>query len=271
MPLTLTLKQTSHIPLEVEGIVPAVVRGKSLAEIEKLPVFVGNRQVPLAEVFAVAGDCADETIRWEGDLSGVHWIGARLSSGRLIIGGNAGRHLGSEMSGGEIHVAGSAGDFVGGEMHGGMIHILGNAGNLVGGAYRGSGRGMSGGTILIGGHAGDEIGHTMRRGLIAVGGSAGDLAGFNMLAGSLVLCGNVGIRPGAGMKRGSIVLAGDEPPALLPSFRRACRYRPQTLSLLYRRLRQLDFKMADKVLTSFYDLFSGDLLAGGRGEILVRV
>ncbi len=272
MPLILTLKQPPNVPLEVEGITPAALCGKSLAEVEKLPVFQGNRQVPLAEFFVVTGERADETIHWEGNLAGVHWIGAKMDRGRMTIHGGCGRHLGSEMTGGEIDVLGSASDFVGGQMHGGLIHVRGNAGQLVGSAYRGSPRGMTGGTILIGGNAGHEIGHTMRRGLIAVGGNAGDLAGFNMLAGTIVLGGSVGIRHGAGMKRGTIVLANKEPPPpMLPSFRRACRYQPAALQLLYRSLRELDFKIAEELFRSSYDLYNGDLMEGGRGEILVRV
>ena len=271
MPLILTLRQSPDVPLEVEGIRPDVLQSKSLAEIERLPIFQGNRQWPLGEWFSIAGDPADETIVWEGDLSRVHWIGAKMASGRMFIGGNVGRHVGSEMAGGEIRVSGSAGDFAGCEMRGGLIHVGGDAGHLLGGAYRGSARGMTGGTILVGGNAGDEIGHTLRRGLIAVGGSAGDLAGFNMLAGTIVLAGPVGQRHGAGMKRGTIVLAGSQRPPLLPSFRRACRYRPDVLSILGRRLAALQFGLPDEVLNSSYELFSGDLLAGGRGEIFVRL
>lgn len=271
MALTLTLKRTSNVPLEVEGITPDILRGKSLAEIERLPIFEGNVQLALAEFFSVAGDPNDATIDWEGQLAGVHWIGAKMASGRMTIHGDCGRHLGSEMSGGEIHVLGNASDWVGGEMHGGLIHVRGNAGHLVGAAYRGSARGMTRGTILIGGNAGNEIGHTLRRGLIAIGGSAGDLAGFNMLAGTIVLCGSVGIRHGAGMRRGTIAFLGQELPPLLPSFRRACRYRPEAMQLVYRYLRKLDFQIADEVVTSFYDLFNGDLIEGGRGEILLRV
>ena len=271
MPLVLTLKHSPDVPLEVEGITPDLLQSKSLADIERVPIFQGNRQLPLGEWFSVAGNPTEEELVWEGDLSRVHWIGAKMASGRMTIHSDCGRHVGSEMSGGEIHVLGSAGDFLGCEMHSGLIRVRGHAGDLVGGAYRGSARGMTGGTIIIGGNAGHEIGHTLRRGLIAVGGSAGELAGFNMLAGSIVLCGQAGIRPGAGMKRGTIAFLGDQPPRLLPSFRRACRCRPEALLLLCRHLRTLDFQIADEVMTSSYDLYSGDLLEGGRGEILLRV
>jgi formylmethanofuran dehydrogenase subunit C len=271
MPLRLTLRVKSNVPLEVEGITPDAVRGRSLAEIEKLEVFDGNVKSRLAEFFTVRGDSADEVHEWDGDLSGVHWIGAKMGSGRVVVQGNAGRHIGSEMRGGEIHVLGDASDWVGGEMHGGLIHVRGKAGHLVGAAYRGSPRGMTKGTILIGGDAGNEIGHSLRRGMIAVGGNIGDLAGINMLAGSILIFGECGIRHGAGMKRGTIALLGKSAPPLLPTFRRACRSRPEIMPLIYRHLRRLEFAVSDELVSSSYDLYNGDFLAGGRGELFLRV
>jgi len=268
--LRLSLRVKTTVPLEVEGITPDTVRGKSVAEIERLEIFEGNVKSQLADFFTVTGDPADEIHEWEGDLGGVHWIGAKMRSGKIIVHGNAGRHIGSEMRGGEVHVLGDAADWVGGEMHGGLIHVRGNAGHLVGAAYRGSARGMTKGTILVGGNAGNEIGHSMRRGLIAVGGNIGDLAGINMLAGTILVFGESGIRHGAGMKRGTIAFLGKPAPPLLPTFRRACRYRPEIMPMIYRHLRRLDFAVSDELLGCSYDLFNGDFLAGGRGELLIR-
>jgi formylmethanofuran dehydrogenase subunit C len=270
MPLRLTLRQKTTVPLEVEGITPDAVREKSLAEIEMLEIFEGNVKSRLADFFTVSGDPSDEVQEWSGDLAGVHWIGAKMRSGRVVIEGHGGRHIGSEMRGGEIHVLGDASDWVGGEMHGGLIHVRGTAGHLVGAAYRGSAKGMTKGTILVGGDAGNEIGHSMRRGLIAIGGSIGDLAGLNMLAGSILVFGDSGIRHGAGMKRGTLAFLGKSPPPLLPTFRRACRYRPEVMSLFYRHLRRLDFAVSDEQVASSYEIYNGDFLAGGRGELLIR-
>jgi formylmethanofuran dehydrogenase subunit C len=266
MALLLRYRTPMTVPVEVEGVVPDQVRGLSLAEIEKLPVYEGNRTGELAQFFEVSGDPSDEVIRWEGDLRGVHWIGAKMQRGRIEVEGSAGRHVGSEMRGGEIHVAGDAGDWVGGEMHGGLIHVRGRAGHLVGAAYRGSARGMTRGTILIEGDAGNEIGHTMRRGLIAIGGQAGDLIGFNMRAGTILLFGDVGIRHGAGMRRGTIGFLAAAP-ELLPSFRRACRARPLVLTLLLRYLADHAFRQARLDSIPDVDLYHGDLLEGGRGEV----
>lgn len=268
MTLCLELKTHSSVPVEVEGIVPGVVRQKSLAEVQQMEIFHGNVKVPLAEFFAVSGDPSDGKMQWHGDLSGVHWIGAQMSDGQIHVVGNAGRHVGSEMTGGEILVDGDAGDWLGGEMHGGLIRVLGDAGHLVGSAYRGSERGMTGGTILVHGQVGNEVGHSMRRGLVAVG-ALGDLAGFGMLAGTIVVSGASGIRHGAGMRRGTLVFLGEERPPLLPSFRYACRIRPNVMTLLLQQLHQQQFPVPDGALHADFDLFNGDFLEGGRGELLM--
>lgn len=270
MPLLLQYQAETNVPVEVEGLLPATVRDKSLAEIERLPLFHGNRQLPLADFFKVSGDPSDNRIEFTGNLSGVHWIGAKLSEGSIRVAGNAGRHVGSEMSGGEIHIEGDAGDWAGAEMHGGLIHVRGRAGHLVGAAYRGSPRGMTRGTILIGGDAGDEVGHSMRRGLIAVGGSIGDYPAVNMIAGSVFVFGSCGVRPAAGMHRGTLALFGPNPPVLLPTFKLAGRCQPQFLQVYLRALRQRGFAVAKRLLESEYLLYHGDLVDVGRGEILIR-
>ena len=155
-------------------------------------------------------------------------------------------------------------------MHGGRIRVRGRAGHLTGAAYRGSARGMTGGTILVAGDVGNEIGHTMRRGLLVVGGNVGDLAAFNMLAGTILICGEGGIRHAAGMKRGTLAFLGQWAPELLPTFRFACRYQPTVLTVLLRELRLLGFPVGDDLLSTQFDLYNGDLIEGGRGEILIR-
>ena len=270
MAITLSLHTPTTIPLEVEGLTPELVRDKSLAELEKFEIFHGNVKSPLADFFSVVGDPSDETIVFAGEMSGVHWIGTKMQSGTIRVEGNAGRHVGSMMRGGEIHVTGNVGDWVGGEMKGGLIHVRGRAGHQVGAAYRGTPKGMRKGTILIHGDAGNEIGHTMRRGLIAIGGNVGDFVGFNMLAGTILIGGEPGIRHGAGMKRGTIGFLGAHRPVMLPSFRRSCQFRPPFLALLYRELVRREFPVPESALASRYDLYCGDLIEGGRGEILMR-
>ena len=270
MSLTLTYKAETSVPVEIEGLTPTWANGKTLAEIGRFDIYHGNEKLPLGEMFDVEGDASDLRFDIHGDLSGVHWIGAQMSEGEIEVHGPAGRHVGSEMTGGTIHVDGDARGWVGAEMRGGLIHIRGNGGHLVGAAYRGSPKGMTGGTILVDGDVGNEVGLTMRRGMIAVGGRAGDMLGFNMIAGTVMVLGECGIRPGAGMRRGTLGLLGPNPPKMLPSFRFACTARPQVLPLMLNELRSQGFSIDDDLLTADCDVFNGDLVALGRGEILVR-
>ncbi|MBI1916788.1 MAG: formylmethanofuran dehydrogenase subunit C [Planctomycetes bacterium] len=268
--LILNYRASTTIPVEAECITPQNLAGKSPAEVASLPVQHGNTQVPLGEFFDIEGDASDGEVVLEGDCARVKMIGAGMSGGRLTVRGNVGMHLGAEMTGGEIHVHGSAGDWVGAEMRGGQIHVHGDAGHLVGATYRGGAVGMRGGVLLIDGKAGNEIGSGMRRGLIAIGGAVGDFPGVSMIAGSVFLFGPSGVRPGAGMKRGSLVFCAD-PPALLPTFRYDCAYRPVFLSLYLRQLKAWDFPVSDEVLRASWRRYSGDLVALGKGEILARI
>ena len=76
MPLELTLRSLSSVPIEVDGLVPDALAGKSLAEVERWPIFRGNEQLPLAELFHVRGATGDGRIVFQGDMPGVHRIGA---------------------------------------------------------------------------------------------------------------------------------------------------------------------------------------------------
>lgn len=268
MPLTLSMHTATRIPVEVPDVLPSRCREASLDRIRRMPIFHGNEQLQLADLFDIGGDPSDGTVVWDGDLSGVHRIGQRMDSGQMRVVGAAGRHLGNEMTGGRIDVDGSTGDWLGSQMHGGQIHVHGDAGNLVGAAYRGSTRGMTGGAILVDGTVGDEVGHSMRRGLIVVG-AAGEAVGARMIAGTVLVMGDCGSSPGGDMRRGTLGLFAAEPPPLLPTFRYGCRCRPVILRTLFRHLRELGYSVDDRLLRSDFALHHGDLLAGGRGEVFV--
>lgn len=292
----LNYRTPQRVPVEVEGITPRRLHGLSPDEVRELPVMVGNRRHTLGQLFEVSrvelgedeanGTDAErsdpsassepatestepEAILFHGDLSGVHWVGAKMDGGTITVDGPVGRHVGSEMSAGRIDVHGNAGDWVGAEMKGGQLHVRGDAGHLVGAAYRGSRRGMTGGTLLIDGRVGNELGHTMRRGLIAVGGDAGDLIGFNMLAGTILVLGDVGIRHGAGMTRGTLALLNAADVKLLPTFRRAGRQPLLAIQLVLRHLQEAGFELDERLLDADLELYHGDMVSGGRGEILL--
>jgi formylmethanofuran dehydrogenase subunit C len=265
--LHLRYRGQTTIPVEAECLTPDNLAGKSLAEIALLPVQHGNAPAPLGEFFDIGGDPSDGELVIEGDCRRVKLIGSGMTRGRITIHGDAGMHLGAEIRGGEIHVHGNATDWVGAEMHGGRIHVRGDAGHLIGAAYRGAPVGMRGGVILIEGKAGNEIGAHMRRGLIAIGGDCGDFAGVGLIAGSVFVFGQLGVRLGAGMKRGTIAVWSQ--PALLGTFRYDCEYQPVFMAMYLRQLRAWGFPLKDAT-PGVWRRYSGDLVALGKGEVLVR-
>ncbi len=269
MPLRIANTRSDRIAVDFAGITPETLAALSLSAVRKTTVRHGNRNVPLGELFEIGGQPDDMHWQLDGDFSAVHSLGAGMTAGEILVGGPVGRHAGAAMCGGRIEVRGAAGDWLGAEMRGGTIRVRGDVGNLAGAAYRGSPRGMTGGTILIDGAAGDEVGVRMRRGLIAVAGAVGDWLGMRMLAGSIFVFGECGAACGAAMRRGTIGLFGHQPPALLPTFRLACRAPLPMLGLAREELRRQAFaiEMLPR-LTQAVELHHGDLLELGRGEIL---
>jgi formylmethanofuran dehydrogenase subunit C len=266
VPLTLTLREPPVVPLETEGVSPDRLAGLSRTEVEALTVWHGNRQAKLGDFFAVSGD-GDEELRIEGDVGRVKFLGAGMTSGRLVVAGNAGMHSGADMRGGELVVEGDVGDFAGTGMRGGRVVVHGSAGRELGGALPGVRAGMRGGAILVHGDAGDQAGAGLRRGLIAVAGRVGDAAGLRMLAGTIVALGGLGAVAGADTRRGTIVSMSEV--ALLPTFSYACSYRPTFLRLYLRRLRELGLPLTDEQIEGRYARWSGDGLELRRGEILI--
>lgn len=274
MALVLCQQVETKIPIEVQGLTPDKLLGKSNLEIAKQLVQHGNQQVEVGESFKVSGKLdEDETIVFDGILEPVHWIGAGQKSGLTIVESKAGRHLGSQMTGGQITCENSVSDFAGCEMTGGTIRIAGNAGDLVGGHYPGSKYGMNRGSILINGSVGKGLGQGIRRGTIVVGGDAGGLVGWNMLAGTIVVQGSCGMHPGAGMTRGTIVLGQADPSLLLPTFSKGGTYRVPVLNMLVKWLLELEFGSDStglvETLKGDFTEFNGDLLKGGRGELFI--
>lgn len=158
--LTIRLEYGDSVPLEAGGIRPDLFLDKTLADLENILIWRGNRTIPLGEVGRIFGDPSKGIISLEGDWSRVRRLGEGMTSGILRVRGPAGMHLGAMMKGGFIQIDGDAGDWAGAEMRGGILNIQGNAGNQLGGAYIGSRTGMRGGTILVGKNAGNEGVHS---------------------------------------------------------------------------------------------------------------
>lgn len=271
MTLCLTNLAEDQIPIDFAGLTPARLAGMSLAEIQRLAIRRGNRQITLGELFQVTGDPADQEWLLDGDCRQVHGLGSEIESGTIVVEGAIGCRTGFGMRGGRMEVRGHAGDWLGAEMRGGVIRVRGNAGSHVGAATPGAKRGMAGGSILIDGHAGDGVGVQMRRGLIAVGGNVGANLGFRMLAGTILVFGNCSGAPGMSMRRGTIGVFGSSRPTLLPTFKSGYRGPLPMLRLLESQLAAESFAV-DRLpqLAAEVELFHGDCLQLGRGELLLR-
>jgi formylmethanofuran dehydrogenase subunit C len=258
--ILLKLKTKVERPLDASVISPDVFAGKSLKEIESLELWRGNKKIKLGEVFDVSGESGQKpeeiTIKIEGDLSKARRIGKQMTSGKIIVNGNAGFYVGDSMKGGEIHVHGNVDSWLGFEMKGGNIEVDGDAGDFIGSAYRGSKNGMSGGTIIVKGNAGSEIGCFMKDGLIRIGGDVGLYAGVHMQGGTILVYGNSPGRLGAEMTGGKVIVMG-KVPDVLPSF-------------IIDEVRPNIKVGADKITGPFYS-FSGDMTEGGNGKIFISV
>ncbi|NOZ58557.1 MAG: formylmethanofuran dehydrogenase subunit C [Euryarchaeota archaeon] len=218
--VVLTPKEQPPYGLIAECISCDVFAGRSIEEIEALPVYYGNRQGKLGDFFDVAGEPADKAgelrIIIEGDVTKTRWIGRDMSAGEIVIKGSADMYVGAWMSGGRIVVEGDVGTFSGMQMRGGELHVKGSAGDYLGCSYRGEWRGMSGGRIVVEGNAGAEVGQNLNGGRIFVRGSVDTFAGVRMKKGLLVV-GSAIDRVGAQMTGGAIVVLNGVQ-RLLPGF-----------------------------------------------------
>ena len=153
--ILLTPLKKFQFPVIAECINPDVFQDKSQAEIAALDVWEGNRKKKLGDLFKIQEDPAETpNITLNGDNSEVRRIGLSMTSGEIVVTGNAGMHLGEKMAGGKITVQGDAAGWAGSDMKGGLIEIRGNAGDYLASPYRGSTSGMSNGKIIVHGNAG---------------------------------------------------------------------------------------------------------------------
>lgn len=273
--IRLALREANRVPLEAEVVTPDRLGGLTAAEVERLPVYYGNKARPLAEHFEVrvegGGEAPDggPTVVVEGPTGRVKRLGEKMSRGRLVVTGDAGMHVGAEMTGGELIVEGSADDWAGAQMAGGLLWVKGRAGNRAGSSYRGSKVGMTGGVLVVGGDAGHEVGGYMRRGLVVLLGDVEDFAGARMVAGTVLVLGRAGSRAGAGLRRGTVVVAGGVP-EVLPTFRDTCVYRPGFLTVYARALRARGLPVPEGALEGRpFRRLGGDLAELGKGELLL--
>ncbi len=272
--IVLTPKGFSKIPIEADVITPDNFAGKTIPEIREMEIYYGNKVYPMKEYIHAQGKVAEtpeeQLIVMDGDARHIKHIGEGMTTGRIVIQGDAGMHTGAQMTGGDLTIAGDVGDWCGAEMKGGLIRVLGNAGNLVGAAYRGSAEGMTGGCIQVNGNAGSEIGSFMRRGMIVVTGDTGPFTGVHMNGGEILIFGKAGKRLGAQAKgNGGFIACFGGVTELLPTYRYDTTYTPIFMRLYIRQLsNNLGIDTA-KYLDKPMRRYRGDLAVGGKAEILV--
>lgn len=269
--MRLRLRHDITVGLDLRGVLPSRLLPMSLEEAAKVTVWEGNQRVQLGELFDVEIETRrEDTLRIIGDLSKVDNVGAGLDGGTLFVQGTVGNHAAQEMREGSLYIHGHVGNNLAEGMKSGFLKVLGNVGDRVGGPLPGENRGMAGGNVFILGSAGSEVGHRMRRGTIAITNDCGDYVGYEMLAGTIFVGGKAGANAGLMMRRGTIILHGNQRRDLMAGFVHACRFKPAMMPLLARDFsRQEVPEVARLISQQDYDLFHGDAVQMGRGEILL--
>lgn len=271
MPLLLRPRDGSTPRIDCSGLTPDRLADEAPAAVARRSVDAGADRVALGDVLRVSGSAADGRIDFEGDFSHCWGVAAGMAAGRIVVRGGVGRGAAAGMRGGRLEVEGSAGAWLAAAMQGGTVHVRGDAGDDVAAALPGAAVGLAGGTVIVEGDAGCRTGSRMRRGVVAVGGACGAAAGLELRAGTIVVAGALGPLAGCGMRRGSIVAAGSAPcpgPCFLPG----ATWRPAMLGLLLRHLAAEGFGGAGAMAAALrrpVRQWHGDVLAGGRGELLL--
>ncbi len=258
--ITLTPRAHSGAPINGRCISPDSFAGHSLEEIALLTLWEGNQERHLSDLFIIEGENAQKadetTIRITGDASRIRRIGTCMTSGEIVIQGNAGMHLGEEMTGGKITVLGDSDSWTGSMMKGGNIVVKGDVNDYLGAPYRGLTVGIEGGSITVEGSAGNETGCFMAGGIIRVRGDAGMFSGIHMKGGTLLVEGNAAERAGAMMTGGRLVIVG-RTPLVLPSF-------------IVDEVRG-SVRVGDERIVGPFYAFKGDITEGWNGSLFVSV
>lgn len=268
----LSLREQPALRLDLRSVNPAALAELTAAQIEQMPLPMGNTTTPLGEWFRVEPlGSGGVDLLLTGDLSRVDRIGWQLTQGRVQVDGAAGDYLGGAMRGGELVVSGSAGDLAACEMAAGRLEIGGNAGDFVASTLPGSMDGMRGGTLVVQGDVGQRCADRMRRGTLVIHGNAGDFLASRLVAGTIALAGRCGAHPAWGMRRGSLVLANADAAQHLtpgPSFVPAGAEAAVFWQLLSRDLARhggLFAGLPQRSITRWL----GDLAVAGKGEIIL--
>lgn len=264
--LVFRLKQPPDRRIDLSGLVPEALQGRSERAIARLALDGARDKLKVGDLFSLRmGE--PMSLRFEGGSERLDLVGANMAAGEIVVEGSVGEQAGRLMRAGTLHIQGDAGPFAASRLKGGRLEIDGDAGDRLGAPLAGEMAGMSGGVVIVHGDAGARAGDRLRRGLIVVGGNSGKDAGSRMIAGTLVLRGKVVGAPGQLMRRGTIVLlGGDCPPS--PTFLDCGSHHLVAATLLAAELERLGLGFAPKLRRPMRRL-AGDMAVAGKGEIWI--
>jgi formylmethanofuran dehydrogenase subunit C len=254
--IVLTPLKKFDVPVQAACITPDVFNGKDVAELAKLPLTEGNRQLTLGDLFKVEEIPSEApNITINGDVGKVKRIGQGMKNGEIIINGDVGMHTGEKMAGGKITVNGNSGGWMGSQMRGGVIEVHGDGGEYLASPYRGSDTGMRGGLIVVDGNVGTDSACYMRGGVIKIKGNAGRFLGYHMSNGAIYVEKDCAYRLAPCMTGGKIVIAGalEE---VLPTF---------TVETVKAKVK-ID---AEQTVQGPFYVFLGDLAEHGNGKLFI--
>jgi formylmethanofuran dehydrogenase subunit C len=264
----LTLRERPPLPIEAGTLNPEALAELSSQDIERLPLALGRRQVPLAELFKVAGGPGPRLVFAGEGCDRLDGIGRGLSSGLIVVEGDAGHETAAGQSSGQVQIVGSVRDHAAMGMRGGLLEIGGHAGAFLGSAPPGERLGLRGGLVTVGGSVGARTGDRMRRGMIFVSGDAGPACGARMVAGTIAVAGRLGALPGLRMRRGTLIAAGAAE-GVPGTFADTGRADLTIFKLLARRLGAAAPWLEPLLTATPLRRLAGDLAVDGRGEILL--
>ena len=252
--------------VDLSGLTPQALAGRTLAEIAALPIQTTRSALSVGDLFDIREGDLDEIV-FEGGEERLDWVGAGLGAGAIRVVGDVGVEAGRGMTGGALTIEGGAGAFAGSGLRGGLLKIGGDAGERLGGPLAGETEGMSGGAIHVGGNAGPRAGDKMRRGFLLIEGDAGDYAGSRMIAGTLAIGGRAGALPGYLMNRGTILLAGGAV-EMAPTFLDCGVFELVAARLLADHVETMSPRLG-AAFRGPLRRYAGDLASLGKGEIFV--
>jgi len=162
--LTLNLSIPFHVDAsQLGGTLPS----QSITEILQLRLpFIGCSEAILVKDLFKAEPRTDSRIVIQGDMSNLHGVGSRWSTGELVVEGDVGDVFASQMSGGMVYLRGNAANKTAQQMRAGTLQINGHVGDDLGCPLYGRRSGFSGGTIHVIGNVGNYAGYRMRRGTL---------------------------------------------------------------------------------------------------------